>query len=267
MRKLLVGLGVALFISLGAGQALAVAANDEIGGAFPLEFGVETAIDTSDTTFNAATDPTSCTTPSGETFDLTGFTAWWRFDNTSDLRLHVNASTFDFLAVVFVFDGSVGDPVGCSAFPAEFSFDGLAGHTYFVMVGSIIDNFGGTGTLVIAQGLNMLITFNPVGTASTSTGHATIGGTMTCDLQTEFTEVFGTLQQRVGRRTITGGFDAVVGPCGPETAEWTAEAEGFNGKYAGGIATIRDAGMVACTEIVCDQVFAPTTSIKLRGSR
>ena len=96
------------------------------------------------------------------------------------------------------------------------------------------------------------------------TGAATIGGTVTCNTVSSFTEVSGTLRQRVGRRFITGDFFVGTDPCSPPSSSWSATVTG-DGVFRGGQA-MAEVFAFACDDFSCDE-DSVTITIRLKGGK
>lgn len=109
------------------------------------------------------------------------------------------------------------------------------------------------------QQISLDIELDDVSEVDPSTGRATLTGTLTC--QGEFGEfgpsVFGELEQRAGRMTISGyGFDALS--CDNETVPFALEIEGRNGRFAAGPAHAF-VDVFACTGDFGDEEFECTS--------
>lgn len=91
---------------------------------------------------------------------------------------------------------------------------------------------GGESTPIVVE-----LILDSVGSVDTRTGAVTVSGTITCDLPASgYLE--GEVRQVVGRfHTIRGWFSASTS-CSPEPARWSASAQPFEGKFAGGSAQV-----------------------------
>lgn len=151
-----------------AGPAAAAApANDEPGGAIPLQLDTPLDFDSSEATAGAA-DPTSCDGSHGS-FDGPYFSSVW-FSYTakaSDRALFLSPPTMQggpdqFLAITFVFEQTAGglELVDCTAFGNEVSWTPTKGTTYLIMEAGLssavtgepdISDRGGHGTLFLSR--------------------------------------------------------------------------------------------------------------------
>jgi hypothetical protein len=224
-------------------------------------------IDTSEATA-AADDPQDCTSA--------GSTIWYMFTPTADLSIEINTFDSDYDTTLGVYTGSPGS---LSLITCNDDFDGLqsavhfeatANTTYFIMVADhCCESTGGVTlffnirefdfpprvdiALVVAQG-----SFNKA-------GEATIGGTVTCNIETFDGIMYGTLRQRVGRDFITGDFFiGLDSPCVPPSSNWSATVVG-DGVFRGGKVNV-EVFAEACDDFTCDSDEVRKT-IYLKGKK
>lgn len=264
----LIVLGAAMALSaMSAPMAFAAPpANDDITNAM-LVPGVPFAdgpIDTSQATA-ASTDPQDCHNNGSN---------WYTFTPTADISIEANTIGSDYDPTLGVYSGSPGSLslVACNddfyGLQSAVRFNATANTTYYFMVGFCCGNGGtGGGTLFfnvqeIPPPLDLGLVVDSPG--SVKNGVATVGGTVTCNVESDFTEVHGTLRQRVGRDFITGSFSADLGPCSPPGISWSATVIG-NRAFAGGNATI-EATSSGCDSFGCDSDSVNKT-IRLKGGR
>jgi hypothetical protein len=88
-------------------------------------------------------------------------------------------------------------------------------------------------------------------------------GSYTCSGSADFIEIFGFLDQPVGRVTINGSFDILVSDCDGAAHNWSAEAFAANGKFAGGKAANFSA-IFGCNALGCN-FYETQQAIKLHG--
>jgi hypothetical protein len=108
-------------------------------------------------------------------------------------------------------------------------------------------------------------TINPRGTVSH--GVITVRGTITCTgAVADFSEVFGFVQQTVGRFTVSGLFDAFPDvQCDGNPHAWEGSAIGDNGRFGGGKADVLALAEV-CHGDSCGSAIASAT-LQLSGRR
>lgn len=191
-------------------------------------------------------DPTFCY--GGDLGDRA--TVWYSF-TAADSRL-LQADTFgsDYDTTLYVgtANGSGGiDVIACNddAFDLQsaVAWNAEAGTTYLFAVGTCCGGAGlpgGGGQLVfhldVAPPAPSISLTTAVTGTFTSRGSAIVRGTATCD------GMFGaeldvSLSQRVGRQVIRGGSSTSIA-CTGSPEPWSIEVFGFNGKFAGGQATV-----------------------------
>jgi hypothetical protein len=193
------------------------------------------------------------------------------FTPTADLSIEVNTIGSDYDTTLGVYTGSPDSLslIGCNddfyGLQSAVHFEATANTTYFVMVGSCCGNGEtGGGTLFfnirefeLPPPLDITLAVNAQGSFNQA-GEATIGGTLTCNTETSFTNVFGTLRQRVGRDFITGDFGITLDPpCTPPSSNWSATVVG-DGVFRGGKVSV-EVSADACDAFSCDFDVVRTT--------
>jgi hypothetical protein len=202
---------------------------------------------------------------------------WYMFTPTADLSVEVNTIGSDYDTTLGVYTGSPDSLslIGCNddfyGLQSAVHFEATANTAYFVMVGFCCGN-GATGggmlflnirEFEIPPPLDITLAVNAQGSFD-QTGVATIGGTVTCNTVSSFTEVSGTLRQRVGRRFITGDFFVGTDPCSPPSSSWSATVTG-DGVFRGGQA-MAEVFAFACDDFSCDG-DSVTITIRLKGGK
>jgi hypothetical protein len=214
----------------------------------------EATTDADDTELNA-----ECGAPS------TDASVWYELTPTTDLTVLVDVSGSDYPAGVLVGTGSPGSFSIVSCGPGGTAFFAETNVTYAILViDDQSDGGGNGGTLNITVDEappppTIDVTVDPIGTFSSS-GTATISGTVVCDADAEFAFIDVQLRQRVGRLFIDG-FGGSEIFCDGTVQPWSVEVSG-NGLYKGGMATA-SVFAYACNAFTCGEDFEER-SIKLR---
>jgi hypothetical protein len=269
MRRMFLVLGVALLVVVSAAPVSAARkprppANDTISGATAVTLGQSLDFSSVGAT-SSASDPQACD-GSGPTPGPFTETIWYAYTATDARAVFADASTFDYLAAIFVLAdlGAGLQVVDCSAFPATVNFTTSPGVTYYVMIGSLPETpGGGTGIFTLAEPLVVSLTVDPEAALDAKTGLATVTGTIMCSQPAAFAEVDVRLSQAIGRFIIRG-FGFAEPTCTPAPSAWSADVVADNGSFSGGRATV-DASAFACADVksTCDDDFVSTT-VRLR---
>ena len=267
MRRALFVLAVLALVLATAAPAAAARkppkpANDELSSATPVALGQSIEFSSVGATSNAS-DPGSCN-GSGPTPGPFTETIWYSYAAPDARTVFADASTFDYLAVIFVLadTGSGLQVVDCSAFPATVTFSTTPGVTYDVMIGSLPDTpGGGTGVVTLGQPLTVSVAVDPNGSVDGKTGTATVSGTITCDEPADFAEVDVQLSQAVGRH-ILRGIGQAFPACDVTPTAWSVAITADNGIFGGGRATA-DVTAFGCTGPSCD-FDSVSASLRLR---
>jgi len=209
-----------------------------------------------------ATDPPFCYDPEGS---ADSNTVWYSFTPAEDGRFAANTFGSDYDTTLYVGTPNAAggiDVINCvddsgGTVQSYVSFDGAAGTTYLVMVGTCCGAPGsdGGGSLVFSldvAGPPLVLDATVDPTGNVDQGVVTLTGTVTCSQTPDFAFIDLSLRQKVGQRTIEGFGSTDVGACGPTPTAWTVVLEGFNGRFAGGQATA-DLSFFACT-VECQSV-------------
>jgi hypothetical protein len=200
---------------------------------------------------------------------------WYTFTPTANILIEANTIGSDYDTTLGVYAGSPGSLslIGCNddfyGVQSAVRFDATANTTYFFMVGFCCGNGeSGGGTLFfnireLPAPMDITLVVASPGSFNPQSGTATISGTVMCNTEASFTNVFGTLRQRVGRDFITGSFSVPTpDPCSPPRVSWSATVSG-DGVFAGGKVTA-EVSTEACDEFSCDSDSVSTT-IQLKG--
>jgi hypothetical protein len=181
-----------------------------------------------------------------------GATVWYSY-TPSDAGF-VNANTFgsDYDTTLSVYTGARGalTQIACNddaggTLQSSVTWEVVAGTTYHLMAGSFASGPGGNLSLTVQESEppqlpTLDVAIDPIGRVNPRTGVAQVSGTFTCT-GLDFVDIFGELQQPVGRFTIRGffGFFAEGSSCDGTPQPWAADVSGENGKFAPGKATAR----------------------------
>jgi len=241
-------MGGLLLFSVAVAQAQP--ANDDIANATPITTLPFTDGPVDTTLATTAADDPDC---AGN-----GRTVWYVFTPTENFTLLVNAGNESYDNTLSVYTGSPGalTQIACEDYP-QVVFDVTAGTTYYFMIGSWFSDQGGTFTFhaeVAPPQLQIDLTVSGQGTVKPSTGIATIRGTVICNTSATF-EVYGTLQQKVGRSIISGGFGAGRLTCTPPATPWQVAVTGA--AFVSGQATLVNLSAFACNTVFCDDAYIP----------
>lgn len=228
------------------------------------------------TPFTDDIDTTEATTDVDDT-ELTGqcsapatdASVWYEYTATADGGLLVETLLADYTVGVIVATGSPGafSVVTCGAF--NVSFSASAGETYAILYFDFQEDGVGNGGLLsmrlrdLPPPPTLEVTVAKTGSFHAGTGSATIRGTVTCTGGSEFSKTFIDLQvsQDVGRFRINGQGQATF-DCDGESHEWAGEVFPFDGKFAGGKASVRLFAFV-CTDSGCVDL-EQTATVTLR---
>jgi hypothetical protein len=215
--------------------------NDERADAVELEVdGPSLEADTGGATVNLDTDPQECPFAG---FPPSEHTVWYAITPDGDGWIEVNTLGSDFDTTLYVLGGD--EVVACNDDTVEVSsrvaFEGTAGSTYEVMVGTYNGSPG--GQLVISAlttdeppppppMLVAEITFDDTGTLNARTGEVTVGGTITCSLPaTGFASATAT--QEGGRFLALGSGGSDVA-CDEGPSRWTVTIVPETAKFQNG---------------------------------
>lgn len=212
----------------------------------------EATTDADDAEWNA-----SCGAPA------TDASVWYELTTATDSGVIVDVSASDFSAGVAIVSGVPGSFFTEACSQGGAAFFATAGVPYqIVAFDDQLDEAGTGGLLSISieeapPPPVVDATVDPVGHFNSSTGSATITGTVTCTGEIEFSELDVDLRQRVGRVVISG-FGITDFPCDGATHEWSVEVFGQNGLFKGGKAAAVTVAF-ACSVFDCGTAFIEST--------
>ena len=214
-------------------RAASPPANDTPAGA--------TVITTLPTTINedttaATTDATDSALNANCGAPATNASVWFTYTAPADGALVADMSASDHSGGLIITDGdpSLLDMLTCG--PVSVGVSTQAGHTYFIVAFSDTPGVqGGNLSVTFDVGPMASLTVNPRGTAFKD-GTARVSGTYTCsNANPDFSDVEGTLVQRVGRGNVSGFFFDTPLTCDGSTQTWSAIVFPDNGsRFAGG---------------------------------
>jgi len=266
--KFLIALLAIAWILAGATPALAAGPppNDRIAGAtaitaLPFSDTVDTTKASTDADEEAAGQP--CLDFGAPAIEKA---VWYRYTASADITLSVNTSASSYTTGIAAYNGapSAGTFVTCG--PGRIVTSWAAGQTaYFMIFGDQPGSPGGTLRITVEEAPpppEVSLTLDPAGTFDSTSGSATISGTVTCTGTADFAGLSGNVTQTVGRFTINGFFFTSF-TCDGTTQTWTATTTSSNGKFAGGPATVQ-AFAFACNVSGCGQADV-TQRVRLRG--
>jgi hypothetical protein len=237
MRLRLWGTGLAVLTSVAVGAPAAHAApppsNDHQAGATSITaLPFNDTVDTSRATTDADDDALNaqCGAP------VTNGSVWYSFTapaGVDGIVVDVSQSSFSAGAIIAESDGSGGwIVVGCG--PGTTGAAVFEDGDYAILAFSDTPGVTG-GTLRISVDTATIptldLTVNPRGKVD-KYGNALVSGTVTCS-GGDFTDIYVSVQQAVGRFTVSGDGFAGTG-CDGTTQPWTAVVTPYNGKFAGG---------------------------------
>jgi hypothetical protein len=257
-------LGTAALALAAPAQAFAAApSNDTIGGATVISaVPFNETIDTSQATTDAddAAINAQCGAPA------TNGSVWYQLTAAESSSYLVDVSQSNFSAGVIVATGAPGQLGIVTCGPGSVAFSADPGATYFIMAFSDQTSVtGGQLTISVTAAPpppQVSLTVNSRAVV-TKQGTAIVSGTYTCSGQADFIEIFGNLDQPVGRFTVNGSFDTEVNQCDGTAHSWSAEAVAANGTFAGGKAASLSV-IFGCNALGCN-FYETQQNISLRG--
>jgi hypothetical protein len=249
--RLLLGVALAAFV-VAVPAAAAVPANDTFTGAV-----VISALPFSDTldTAEATTDADDAEATAGCGAPATEASVWYAFTPASSTGVRVDVSASNYTAGVQVVRGSPGSFSRLACGPGAVVFSATAGTTYHFLAFDDMPGGANGGTLQISvaavKEAVVAVTIDPTGTVNPRTGVVTITGTFTCaNTNTNSAFIDVSVTQRVGRFTVDGQGQGLVGPCDGESHSWRFDVTGRTGSFAGGRADVY-ASLFACGSVGC----------------
>jgi len=239
-------------------------ANDDFDNAITITaVPVSISVDMTEATA-AGDDPTTACSP-----DAPFFTVWYAYTPPTNMRLRMDVSFVETNFGVSVYTGSRGNlsEVVCDAGTDTRYFDVTAGTTYNFMVWSFAPVVMHFDLSEILPPPSVVLDINSKGSVNTTTGVATVRGTVTCSRAVVLEGVAVDLSQVFARRvTIFGGGTTDNVPCTPSGNTWSVVATGGNGRFGAGSATATARTQFCNAEGSCT-LTSLTKSIRLRGAR
>lgn len=235
-------------------------------------------------TTEATTDEVDATLNQECGAPATDASVWYNITPDEDLGVSVLVGGSDYSAGVIVATEIEGELHVETCGPEQVSFFAEAGTTYQLLVfDDQLDGEGNGGNLVLEVEGEQVgpppevdLTVDPIGFFHKD-GTATVSGTFTCSGEPDFIDLFGHLQQNVGRFTINGFFGLFSEgeppeengesdlSCDGSTHSWTATVFSDDGLFRGGKATV-EAEIFACGFFTCSSDTV-TETIRLRRAR
>lgn len=216
-----------------------------------------------------------------------GATVWYTYTPAADGQFEINTIGSDYDTTLSLYSGVPGglSQIGCNddwyGLQSRLLVDGLAGETYYIMVGSYASGPGGNLELFLGdplpepppppppEPLNFALSVNS-GTVVASTGAVTVSGTATCS-RSAWAWVNGVVKQARGRDAIIGWFGTFT-PC-DGTVAWTAQVWSDNRLFNGRSAALFTAGRAGYEAFGQAQTFDNFAdafvmgTVNLRGTR
>jgi hypothetical protein len=153
----------------------------------------------------------------------------------------------------------------CSS--SQLDFVASAGTTYYIMVSS--PAFGGDLVFAVSDlgaPLQVTLSLNATDSVNPKIGAATIGGMVGCNVPGFVYDLYGTLEQMIGRVRIRADISAGGFECTPPKTTWRATVTSPNGLFTGGKATLLNVSAYACNDGSCDVADIPgPVPVKLSG--
>jgi HYR domain-containing protein len=153
-------------------------------------------------------------------------------------------------------------PVSCTPEPGSFFAVGTATVNCEATDSSGNQATGSFQVHVMAM-LELGLTINGIGTASSKTGAATLSGVVRCSRDVSV-GVTGNLSQLFARRVSISGYLSIVVDCKAPSTAWSATVTGSNGRFGAGSARL-DANAYGC-ELSCHSVSAGR-DVRLTGAK
>lgn len=268
MKRAALSLSIVALLSIGLVTPVLAAApsNDLYAGrtVIPATPFTDT-IDTTEATTDA--DDAELTTQCGA--PATDASVWYEYTASVDGALLLETLEADYTVGIIVATGGPGTFSVVTCGPFNVSFSALAGETYAILYFDFQEDGAGNGGSLslrlrdLPPPPELELTIANTGSFNATTGSAIIRGTVTCTGGDEFSKSFIDLQawQNVGRFRINGqGFATFA--CDGVSHEWAGEVFPYDGKFAGGKASVRVFAFV-CTESGCAEL-EDTATVTLR---
>jgi hypothetical protein len=208
---------------------------DERHGALPFSHSLDTSEATTDA--DDAEIAAQCETQP----PTIGASVWYEFTPLADAEILVDLTNSHYNVGVAVATGGPGSFVVVACREWSASFLAQAGVTYSILAFDYYaDTFNGGWFDIAVREVQppppppeLDVAVDPVGTFNSSTGSATITGTVTCDDELGDAWMEVQVSQRVGRFTIRG-YGWTSAPCTDTAQPWSIELVASDGVFKGG---------------------------------
>lgn len=263
-RFIMLFFAAAVMLAVTAPAIAAPPSNDTFEGATTASIGFSETIDTTEATTDATDEETTVSCDPG----FMAATVWYSYTAGSEAAATVDLSGSDYSAGAIVVTGEPGNFSFVECGPVTFTFPVTSGETYHIVVfddgsdGNPAN--GGLLSFALLEGQGpptFELDFDPTG-HFTKSGTAIVTGTFTCEGATFETQIFGFMQQSVGRFAVNGDFVVFDPPCDGTAQPFEAEIVPENGKFKGGTANIT-ATASGCNDFFCNGVEVQDT-VKLK---
>jgi hypothetical protein len=260
-------------VSLGVGALSAAPAY----AAVPTNDTIATATEMTGVPFTDTVDTTEATTDSLETSlnadcgaPVVDHGVWYHATVAADGLYTADVSQSSFGAGIMVIVGPANNPTVLNCGPGSVTGPLTAGDDIFLLIFGDGTTLETSGTMVLTVDLappppTVNLTINPRGRVAH--GVIEVSGTITCTgAVADFSEVFGFVQQSVGRLLLSGFFDAFPDvQCDGTAHAWQGLATADNGRFGGGKADVFALAEV-CHGDSCGSAIASAT-LQLSGRR
>jgi hypothetical protein len=220
-------------------------------------------------TTGATTDATDAALNANCGAPFTNASVWFTYTAATDggVVADMSASSYSGGFMVTEGDPAGGALVACG--PTTVGFSTTAGQTYYVVAFSDTTTVGGQLEVtfdVAPPAPEVTFTLNPKGTAYKD-GSAKLTGTYSCTNADDFfSDIEGTLTQRVGRVKISGFFFVNPLQCDGATHTWEAVVVSDTGLFRGGkgatVAFAYACGLFECSLGYTEQTVQLSTNKK-----
>lgn len=194
---------------------------------------------------------------------------WYTGTSTTSETVVIDVTGSDYSAGIAVYNGPPSASTFVTCAPGIIIGPASPGTTFYIMVfGDEPGSAGGQLNISIEVAPpppTVSVWIDSIGRVDPKTGTARLTGTLTCEGDAEFVELFGELRQRAGRVIISGfvEFSEDGSVCDGTPIPLTLDVVGSNGRFAGGKAHLEAFAFVCgpfdCTEMPIEQ------DIRLRG--
>ena len=168
-------------------------------------------------------------------------TVWYDFTPTHDQLVWIRPSSPNYSPGVGVVIGKPGNFSAIACSPGNAAFTAHAGVTYHIDVVNFLTGTDG-GTLdfsITGLGQGPVFTIDPKGQFDSTTGAATVTGSLSCPTGFSGRFINLGLSQQVGRGTVSGSASVPVNSCGTVPQQWSITIKPSNGgKFTRGDADV-----------------------------